>query len=500
MSKHHIKFNNVSFGYENSALEILTDVSFQAGAGWTGVVGANGSGKTTLLKLACGLLQSTSGSIESPDNVYYNEQRTDLAPPVFHELLQSYDKHAFRLMTDLHIDAEWINRWTTLSHGERKRVQIACALWEQPDLLAIDEPTNHLDSKAKDLIISALKSFKGIGLIVSHDRELLENLCTRFLFIDAPSVEIRQGGLSEVTAQRKLENISALKQLELKKLEIEKLENEYIRRSAIVESSKKKSSKRNIDKKDRDAKARIDLGRLTGKDAVGGSLKTRMYNRIQNAKSELNNLEIKREYQTGISLSDSVSKRNFILNLEPGFIRLSDNKELKYKNLVIGPEDKIAITGENGSGKSTLIKHILQHINAEPENITYIPQEIPVDETQKLLADIKRLPNELLGKLMIIVSRLGSDAKRVLATDIPSPGETRKLLLALGITRDPHIIIMDEPTNHMDLVSVECLEDALKNVSCALLLVSHDRKFLNSLTRDEWKISGDGKFFSLIAG
>ncbi len=497
MSKQFLAFHNVSFGYESSLENILGDVSIKIARGWTGVIGSNGSGKTTLLKLACGLLTPNDGSIERPANSYYNEQRTDCEPINFMELLQSYDKLVFQLIDGLQIKPDWIERWETLSHGERKRAQIACALFNQPDLLAIDEPTNHLDSEAKKMLLDSLKSYKGIGLLVSHDRELIEDLCAQFIFIDSPVIDFRRGKLSEVMKQRKSENDFALKQIEIKQLELSKLEKEYQRRSAVVEKMRKKSSKKDIDKKDHDAKAKIDLGRLTGKDAVGGKLKTRMQRRIDTAKSQMSGIEIKREYQTGIVLSDSVSKRNFLLNLEPGIISLSSREILLHQNLFIGSIDKIAVTGENGSGKSTLIKYIMQFLNAEPENITYIPQEISVDETKQLNADIKKLQNDQLGKLMIIVSRLGSDAKRLLSTEIPSPGETRKLLLGLGIAKNPHIIIMDEPTNHIDLVSIECLEDALKNVSCALLLVSHDKHFLDALTNKEWRLSGDSKTFEV---
>jgi ATPase subunit of ABC transporter with duplicated ATPase domains len=183
--------------------------------------------------------------------------------------------------------------------------------------------------------------------------------------------------------------------------------------------------------------------------------------------------------------------------MKNGSLELSKNKKLIYKELLINPTDKIALTGINGSGKSTLLKRILKHINAEQENITYIPQEISIEETREIIGEIKNLSNEELGKLMIIISRLGSDAKRVLDTEIPSPGETRKLLLGLGITKNPHIIIMDEPTNHMDLVSIECLEEALKEVKCALLLVSHDTRFLEALTNIEWQIKSNGKEFIL---
>ena len=94
---------------------------------------------------------------------------------------------------------------------------------------------------------------------------------------------------------------------------------------------------------------------------------------------------------------------------------------------------------------------------------------------------------------MTIVSRLGSHPQRLLDSVEPSPGETRKLLLALGMTREPHIIIMDEPTNHMDLPAIECLEAALWECPCSLLLVSHDHYFLNKLTDIQWEIQAQAE-------
>jgi ATPase subunit of ABC transporter with duplicated ATPase domains len=128
-----------------------------------------------------------------------------------------------------------------------------------------------------------------------------------------------------------------------------------------------------------------------------------------------------------------------------------------------------------------------------PEQLTYVPQEIDRSESRGLLDRARQLAGSQLGHLMNIVSRLGSRPDRLLVSAEPSPGETRKLLLALGMVRAPHIIIMDEPTNHMDLPSIKALEAALADCPCSLLLVSHDERFLRRLTQIAWHINSDAE-------
>ena len=190
-------------------------------------------------------------------------------------------------------------------------------------------------------------------------------------------------------------------------------------------------------------------------------------------------------------LPGSVSQRDYLIHLAASSLSLGGQKELQYPELHIKPKDRIGITGANGSGKSTLIRYIVDKINAPKGNITYIPQEIPLERSQQILNEALALPNEKLGHLMTIVSRLGSRPHRVLSSTTPSPGETRKLLLALGMTNVPHIIVMDEPTNHMDLPSIECLEQALSDCPCSLLLVSHDMYFLRRLATKTWNVTKD---------
>ncbi len=127
--------------------------------------------------------------------------------------------------------------------------------------------------------------------------------------------------------------------------------------------------------------------------------------------------------------------------------------------------------------------------SAFPLRVTFLPQEVSASESRRVLEEVRALPRRQLGTAMTVISRLGSRPERLLETDLPSPGEVRKLLIALGVAREPWLIIMDEPTNHLDLVSIQCLETALDDCPAALLLVSHDRRLLDRLTRMRWVLT-----------
>jgi ATPase subunit of ABC transporter with duplicated ATPase domains len=164
---------------------------------------------------------------------------------------------------------------------------------------------------------------------------------------------------------------------------------------------------------------------------------------------------------------------------------------LRFPDLAIGGTDRIALTGANGQGKSTLVRHILSRLDIPGERLVSIPQEITAEDSRVLLENVKRLPNDERGRVMTTISRLGSRPARLLESEQPSPGEVRKLLLALGIVRGPHLIVMDEPTNHMDLPGILCLEEALAGCPCAMLLVSHDRLFLEKIASRYWHIEAE---------
>jgi ATPase subunit of ABC transporter with duplicated ATPase domains len=491
MSQQYLKFQNVTFIYDSASEPLFQNVSLHVACGWSGVVGPNGAGKTTLLKLATGLLEPNAGSITTCKSSVYCPQRTDDIPDRLNEMIFANTKSAGVVKNRLGVCDDWAERWTTLSHGERKRAQIAVALWLRPDVLAVDEPTNHIDSQACDVITQALQSFKGVGLIVSHNRELLDSLCRQCLFLDPPGVIARPGGVTRGMETAKAERESLEKQYIQRKRAYKALQREAVRRGELAKQSQKMRSKRGLAKKDHDAREKKDRARVSGKDGVGGKLQGQLKGRLAQTRENMESITVKKQHTLGIWLPGSVSQRNFLLELSAGLLSLGGHKQLFYPELQINPDDRIAVTGPNGSGKSTLIRFIVDSLNVSKNHITYVPQEIDLSHSRDILAQAIALPKDKLGHLMTIVSRLGSRPEKLLNSDEPSPGETRKLLLAIGMTCTPHIIIMDEPTNHMDLPSIECLEQALKNCPCALLLVSHDRYFLDKLTSRQWNITPD---------
>ena len=489
MTKECVTFNEVVFLYDSSSFPVFDGLSVRLGAGWTGIIGPNGSGKTTFLRLACGNLIPLGGKINSPDEVIYCPQRTDQMPAELGDFFKTDNHIACTLRGQFNIQKDWVSRWETLSHGERKRAQIAVALWREPRVLAIDEPTNHIDLETRQLLAVALRSFRGVGLLVSHDRDLLDNLCRQTLFIESPNAILRPGGYTKALELAKAEQQRALKLRTKAKRKLTKLQREISNRAREAAKSNRKRSKRGLAPKDHDARFVRGLARYSGKDGQAGRKLRQLDGRQQRAQAELASTHVKKQQQLGINIRGERSERNTLISLPAGSIKLGNGVPLVFPELSITPQDRIAIIGSNGIGKSTLIQHIVSRLDLPEQKIIYIPQEIDRLKARQIINSAHNLPKAELGDAMTFVSCLGSNPQSLLETADPSPGELRKLMLAVGMAEKPYIIIMDEPTNHLDLPSINCLESALNDCVCSLLLVSHDSRFLQKLCCTCWEIT-----------
>ncbi len=469
--------------------QILFDrIDLSIGGGWTGVVGANGAGKTTFLKLATGLIKPDNGTVMAPGEKLYADQRTDTPSPLEREFSNTDDGDAWRIKGLLAIEHDWPERWATLSHGERKRLQIGACLWRKPVLLAVDEPTNHLDGPARDMVIESFRAFHGVGLLVSHDRELLDTLTERTLILSENSVELRSGSFTNAWEERKRETQGMRDRYQNERRALAKLKREETRRRQLADQQQVRRSKRGIPIKDHDARFKKNLARISGKDGVGGKLLRQMDGRLNQAEVRLESFRTEKDRKMGIHVETKRSKSDALFVCEAFTLPLGTDRLLSLPELVIEPGSRIGVTGPNGSGKSTLVRYVVSNSSVDAEGVIYIPQEIRAEESAVLRRKMLDLPKKDLGVVLSVVSRLGTRPDQLLESEIPSPGETRKLMLALGIHSSPSFIIMDEPTNHMDIPSIECIEEALSNTVCALLLVSHDRRFLSGLSTRYWRI------------
>ncbi|PKL41494.1 MAG: ABC transporter ATP-binding protein [Candidatus Riflebacteria bacterium HGW-Riflebacteria-1] len=479
-----LQFIDVSFSYDSSPDILFDSLNFHFSTGWTGIVAANGAGKTTILQLAAGILQPHSGFVKAGGTVGYIPQRTDFAPTAMPELfnLDVAGSNLFQLRGILAIDSDWQFRWDTLSHGERKRIQVACALMSSPDVLLVDEPTNHLDVETAALVKQALQRFVGTGLLVSHDRSLLDDLCCRIMFLHSGNALVIPGNYTAAAAQEKISADTLRDQRQRIKNKVRSLEAESKRRRQEAQRSEGRVSKKRLHKNDSDGRAKINLAKLTSKDAVAGNLAASFGARVERAQHELAGVKVEKKYDLAFNLVGEKCQKDLLVRVKACQFELGPQRCINLPEFALYPDDRVGITGANGSGKSTFLRHIISSLDIPQDRLIYLPQEISVLEGAAIIREFQNLPARTLGEVCSYVSCLGSDPEGLLNTTMPSPGELRKLHFAIGLTRRPWLVIMDEPTNHLDLQATELLENALAQIESALILVSHDLQFIERLT------------------
>ena len=234
------------------------------------------------------------GSVLGPEESVYCAQRTDDPPPLMDPLLEAMDGEAWEVKGRLGLEADWLERWESLSHGERKRAQIAVALWLQPPVLAVDEPTNHIDAQVRKLLQGALRDYGGVGLLVSHDREFLDQLCRQCVFVDPPGAAARPGGYSQGVQQEALKEGSLRREAERARRQRNRLEREVLRRREEAARSDRRRSKRGLGR-DNSERYKRNLARVSGKDGQSGRLLRQMGGRLEQARRKAEEIRVKKD-------------------------------------------------------------------------------------------------------------------------------------------------------------------------------------------------------------
>ena len=447
-------------------------------------MGDNGCGKTTLARIAVGQLTPQTGSVSTGHFCALCTQETDTPPDALVDFALDYGREARHLRTIFCLDDDMFWRFDTLSHGERKKIQIAVALWQRPDVLVLDEPTNHIDHESRMQLIQAMQTYRGIGILVSHDRELLDAVVTRCVSFEDGKIIVRPGGYTAAHTQEMLERETTRREAHTARKQLARLSEEKDARAHEADRAQARRSKRHIDPKDRSAKAKIDLAIFTGQDGARGKLSAQLDARLTAAQNRVEQARIAKRYDGELWFETHPSERKTLVTIEPTTIPCGSDT-LAIPQLFVGNTDHVGIAGPNGAGKSTLLTYIHSLI-ADDLTVLTIPQEVAADKHTQIVHQTQTLSPSKRGQVLSIVAQLNSQPKRILEGDRVSPGELRKLMLALGMLEDPDLIIMDEPTNHLDLHSIEALEHMLSSYPGALLLVSHDHAFLHACTSRTW--------------
>lgn len=486
-----IHFSHVSFSY-SSAVPIIMDTTFDLGTGWTGLVGANGSGKSTLLSLISKSLVPDTGTVTTePSGLppILCEQRVDELLPEIESFGWQWERDAVRMRALLDLDADQLGRWPTLSPGERKRWQIGAALQAQPDVLLLDEPTNHLDTEARDILRSALVDYRGCGVVVSHDRKLLNELTVRTLRLHNGAVDLWNGPYDTAKTEWARREAVYVEQHEKRKSEQRKLTRrlDEQRRKSVQKDAQRVRERRAAGKHDLDTRGaaatyKHERGQKTGAQTVAS-----MTNSLARVTADIDATNVEKDRGGDITFDFQQADKEFLVRysgeVSAGAHRLFD------VDVAVRRSDRIRIAGPNGAGKTSLLKTLVANAAIPGDKMLHLRQETSVTDGRRWLDVIKGLPRDKRGSVMTLVALLGADPGTLLVSEKPSPGETRKMALALALGTPKWLLVLDEPTNHLDLSSIERLEQALSNFPGALLLVTHDDTLAEATTSSIWNVN-----------
>jgi ATPase subunit of ABC transporter with duplicated ATPase domains len=486
-----VRLLDVSFSYSD-ANPLFSDLNLQFAPGWTGVVGPNGAGKTTLLKLMGREIEPEHGVvIYEPANLVARScaQTSEILTSEIQGFGLATDGDSRRILGELGLEPSALNRWPTLSPGERRRWQLGAALSANPGLLILDEPSDHLDTQARALLRAALSAFPGVGLIVSHDRGLLDGLVERVVRVFASAARLYRGNYSTARATWEAEERDYQTAHDRLRDEGRKLRRRLSDKRRAVATAMARKSRENRKRGLFDHQVAAPARTIASRTARDITILRRSESRIADA---IAGFKFSKQPGGPVSFDFEPSRSPRLLALDANELRVADNIVLRDVHLTLDRDSRVWLSGPNGSGKTTVVKALLANPHVPANRILYLPQELSGEQSSALLESVRALDGASHNRVLMIAAALGVQLDRLLESRLPSPGEARKLMLAVGLGRRVWALLLDEPTNHLDLPAIERLESALMSHHGALLIVTHDETLARCAASTEWRL-GSGR-------
>lgn len=451
------------------------------------LVGRNGSGKSTLMKIAAGIVEADKGErfVQPGTTFHYLPQEPDLAG---YTTIEDYilaglgpqdDPHtAMLLLSELGLSPETTT--TNLSGGEMRRAVLVRALAPEPEILFLDEPTNHLDLPAIEWLEGKLHSLKSALVLISHDRRFLENLSRKTVWMDRGQSRFLNKGFSAFEDWRD-------ETLEQEETDRHKLSRKIVREEHWITHGVSGRRKRNM--------RRV-------KELAG----------LRNTKAT----ERKVQGGVNISMAEGETSGKLVAKLFGISKSFGDTKVVDDLSLILSRGDRLGIVGPNGSGKTTLIKLIMGElepdagkvklgVNLEPLVIDQKRETLDPEWTLKDAMTDGRGDSVVIGEETKYVYSYMKDflfLPEQARTPIHalSGGERGRLTLARGLRTPSNLLVLDEPTNDLDLETLDLLQEFLSDYPGTVLLVSHDRDFLDRVCTSVLVSEGKGKWSEYAGG
>ena len=431
-----------------------------------GIVGVNGAGKTTLVNILSGRLEPDEGWVKVYGEYGYISQ------------LESAQNKRIRgeMASKLDIPEKWNE---SMSGGEKNRFKLAESLENEKPLIFADEPTSNVDIEGIKIMESMLEEFRGALVLISHDRSFLDRLCNKIIEIENGKIKIYHGNFSEYKIQKD-------KELERAHFEYDQYVREKRRLEGVIQDTKEKVKQiRKTPKRMGNSEAR--LHKMGNQKA-----KANLEKAVKSVETRIKHLEVKqkpiKQEKMKLDLEEiHVLHSKIIIEGEKIQKAFGDKKIFNNAEFSIYNGAKVALIGPNGCGKSTLVKMIMNHDPsiriARGAKIGYFSQDLNIlEESMSILENVmgSSIHPESYGRRLL--ARLlfkGEDVYKKVR--FLSGGERVKISFAKILLQDMNLLILDEPTNYMDIYSLEAVEEALREYERTLLFVTHDRSLVNSV-------------------